>query len=68
MEAWFVDVKKVKRGFYEATFVPMSHNPRQLPEHRLTELYYQMLEQMIRRQPELYLWTHRRFRIAELLK
>lgn len=68
MEAWFVDVKKVKRGYYEAIFVPMSDNPKQLPEYRLTEIYYQMLEQMILRQPELYLWTHRRFRIAEILK
>ncbi len=68
MAAWFIDIKRVKRGFYEATFVPMSADPKQLPEHRLTEMYYDMLEQMIRRQPELYLWTHRRFRIAQVLK
>lgn len=65
-EAWFVDVKKVKRGYYEAEFVLMNHNPKNLPEYELTEMYYRMLEQMIRRQPELYLWTHRRFKLAEV--
>lgn len=68
MEAWFVDIQRVKRGFYDVKFVPMSADPKALPEHKLTEIYYEMLEQMIRRQPELYLWTHRRFRIAEVLK
>lgn len=66
-DVWFVDVVRVKRGFYEARFLPMSSEPKKLPEYALTELYYQMLEKMIRRAPELYLWTHKRFRYAEPL-
>ena len=66
-EAWFVSVKKIKRGYYEAEFLLMSANPKDLPEYALTEMYYKMLEQMICHQPELYLWTHKRFRYAELI-
>lgn len=64
-EAWFLDVRRVKRGYYEAEFVPISANPRQLPDFEVTDRYFRMLEQTIRRQPELYLWTHNRFKFAK---
>ncbi len=67
-EAWFVHIKRVKRGFYEAEFVKMHDEPKKLPDFELTAIYYQMLEQMIRQQPELYLWTHNRFKHAEKIE
>jgi KDO2-lipid IV(A) lauroyltransferase len=67
-EAWFVHIKRVKRGFYEAEFVKMHDEPKSLPDFELTAIYYQMLEQMIRQQPELYLWTHNRFKHAEKIE
>lgn len=63
-EAWFLDVKRVKRGYYEARLVRLHDDPQSLPDFELTAIYYQMLEQMIRRSPELYLWTHKRFKHA----
>lgn len=66
-EAWFVDVRRVKRGFYQAEFVPISLNPQSMPDHELTRAYFGLLEQAIRRQPELYLWTHNRFKYAKPL-
>lgn len=66
-EAFFLDVKRVKRGHYEARFVKMHDNPKSLPDFELTAIYYQMLEKCIRTQPELYLWSHNRFRHAEKL-
>ena len=60
--AFFLDVKRVKRGYYEARFVKMHDNPKSLPDFELTAIYYQMLEKCIRTQPELYLWSHNRFR------
>lgn len=65
--AFFLDVKRVKRGYYEARFVKMHDNPKSLPDFELTAIYYQMLEKCIRTQPELYLWSHNRFRNAEKL-
>lgn len=63
-EAWYLDVKKVKRGYYEAEFVKMHDNPRLLPDFELTTIYYQWLERIIKERPELYLWSHNRFRHA----
>jgi KDO2-lipid IV(A) lauroyltransferase len=63
-EAWYLNVKRVKRGYYEAEFVRLHENPSELPDFKLTEIYYQRLEEMIKTQPELYLWSHNRFRLA----
>ena len=67
MAPWFIKMHKVKRGYYEAEFVSMSEAPKTLHEYALTEMYYSMLEQMIRHDTSLYLWTHRRFKFAEIL-
>lgn len=63
-EAWFLDMKRVKRGYYEAELVRMHDNPKALPDFELTALYFRMLEQMIKERPELYLWSHNRFKHA----
>ena len=60
-------MKRVKRGYYEAEFVRLYENPQTLPELELTAIYYRVLEQMIQEQPELYLWTHNRFKHAKKL-
>lgn len=64
-EAFYLDVKRIKRGYYEAEFVPLYESPKYLTDFQLTALYFQHLEQTILRQPELYLWTHNRFKHAE---
>lgn len=66
-EAWFLKVKRIKRGYYEAEFVQLHENPQSLPDFELTAIYFRLLEKEIGRQPELYLWTHNRFKHAEKL-
>lgn len=63
--AWFVRVKRVRRGFYEADVIRMHEDPKSLPDYELTEIYFRMLEEAIQAQPELYLWSHRRFKHAK---
>ena len=63
-EAWFLNMKRVKRGYYEGELVRIHENPKELPDFELTAIYYRMLEQMIQNRPELYLWTHNRFKHA----
>lgn len=67
-DAWFVDIKRVRRGFYEAEFVKMHDNPDSLPDFELTAIYFSMLEKMICNNPELYLWSHNRFKYATKLE
>lgn len=64
LEAWFLEVKRVKRGFYEAKFIKMHETSHLLPDFELTRVYFQLLEKTIQTQPELYLWTHNRFKHA----
>lgn len=66
-EAWYLDVRRTGRGYYEAEFVRLHEKPRTLPDFELTALYFQHLEQTILREPELYLWTHKRFKHAQKL-
>ncbi len=63
-EAWFLKVRRVKRGYYEAEFVKMHDDAPSLPDFELTAIYYEMLEAEIRRAPELYMWSHNRFKYA----
>ena len=67
-DAWFLEMKRIRRGYYEATFVHMHEAPQSLPDYELTAIYYRILEQMIQACPELYLWTHKRFKHAKKLE
>ncbi len=62
--ALFIDVRRVRRGYYEGKFVLLHDDPGSLPDYELTRLYFRHLEAEILRQPELYLWTHNRFKYA----
>lgn len=64
-DAFFLKTRRLKRGYYEAEFVRMCDNPQSLPDFELTSVYFDMLEQMIKENPELYLWTHNRFKHAK---
>jgi KDO2-lipid IV(A) lauroyltransferase len=58
----FVKVKKVKRGFYEATFIPITENPRSIPDFGITIQYLKEVEKQIEEAPEFYFWTHKRWK------
>jgi len=58
----FVKVKKVKRGFYEATFIPISDNPTTVPDFEITHTFIKEVEKQILEAPEYYFWTHKRWK------
>lgn len=57
-----VKVEKVKRGFYEATFVSLADNPKDFEDFQITEMYLKEVEKQILAKPEFYLWTHKRWK------
>jgi len=57
-----VKVKKVKRGYYEATFLSLADNPKEYPDFEITEMYLKEVEKQILEVPEFYLWTHKRWK------
>lgn len=62
MNMIFVKICKVKRGFYEATFISLSDNPREEPNYKITDDYLKLVENQIKEAPEFYLWTHKRWK------
>ncbi|MBJ2124840.1 lysophospholipid acyltransferase family protein [Flavobacterium sp. IB48] len=57
-----VKVKKVKRGFYEATFLSLADDPKEFENFDITEMYLREVEKQILESPEFYLWTHKRWK------
>jgi len=58
---FYLDVRRIRRGYYEAEFRLITREPQKMPEYRLTDVYYEMLEASIRRAPEFWLWSHKRW-------
>ena len=55
-------MRKVKRGYYEVDFVDLCAEPKLLEPGELTVLHTRMLEKYIRETPELWLWSHKRWK------
>ncbi|MEW7290791.1 lysophospholipid acyltransferase family protein [Aquimarina sp. 2304DJ70-9] len=70
MPVVYLKVEKVKRGYYEAEFIPITKNPKDCEDYYITKKYLRLLESQIHNQPEYYLWTHKRwkYRNAEIPK
>lgn len=60
--ALYLDVRVVKRGFYEATLLPIADHCSREPENAVTQRYTELLEANIRRQPAYWLWSHNRWK------
>ena len=58
----FMNVKRPKRGYYSITFETISEQPGKAMEYEITEKYIRTVEKLIHTQPELWLWSHRRFK------
>jgi len=58
----FAFIHKPRRGYYEAVFWVADENPSQSTEQELTGKFVRYLEEVIRQYPEMWLWTHRRWK------
>lgn len=59
---YFLDVEKVARGKYDFTYQMIYDGAENVEEGVITRRYIDKLEAMIRRCPELWLWSHRRWK------
>jgi Kdo2-lipid IVA lauroyltransferase/acyltransferase len=62
LPVFFIDIVRVKRGFYEIKLSPMADNPSELAYGEITQNYAALLEQSIHSNPHCWLWSHRRWR------
>lgn len=60
----YCHIDRPKRGYYECTFETLFEEPQLQPEKDITECHIRRLEQIIRKKPELWLWSHRRWKYS----
>jgi Kdo2-lipid IVA lauroyltransferase/acyltransferase len=60
----FARIEKPRRGYYHGTLTLGATDPGLLPEGELTRKYVHYLENVIRRNPDMWLWSHRRWKHA----
>ena len=59
---FYVQVTRPKRGYYVGTVIPVTTATKEHPDYDITDRYAQLLEEQIRQCPELWLWTHNRWK------
>ena len=58
----YLDMEKIKRGYYKATVRLITDKPKEEPENHITETYIRAMEKTILRNPANWLWTHKRWK------
>ena len=58
----YTKMTKIKRGYYEYEFIPITNEPRETEENEITELHTRMLEDIIKENPSYWLWSHKRWK------
>lgn len=58
---YYGSVTRVKRGYYQCKAIPIALDPKSVPDYEITDRYMQLLEEDIRKHPEMWLWTHKRW-------
>lgn len=63
MNVIFLKTKKIKRGYYRASFEILSDgNAKEYANYEITDKFLKLVEQQIYEAPEYYLWTHKRWK------
>lgn len=62
MNVIFLKTKKIKRGYYETSLEILTENASEAPNYQITDHFIKLVEQQIYEAPELYLWTHKRWK------
>lgn len=61
---FYAEINRIKRGYYECEFIPISLKPKETAEFEITEKYTRLLQKTIEEQPEYWLWSHRRWKYS----
>jgi KDO2-lipid IV(A) lauroyltransferase len=64
LPVYFGEISKLGRGRYQATYELLTRGPYDSQsEHSITDAFCARLEANIHLQPDLYLWSHKRWRV-----
>ncbi len=59
---FFANINKIKRGYYSVKFEILFENPQETKEFEITETFTRKIEDMIKNEPQYWLWTHKRWK------
>ncbi len=59
---FFGKITRLKRGYYNCEFIPVSLEPSKTEQNEITERYTRLLENTIEENPAYWLWTHKRWK------
>jgi KDO2-lipid IV(A) lauroyltransferase len=62
MAVVFFHIQKKKRGYYNLDIELLFDHTAGLPEHTITETFTRRLEEVIKENPEYWIWSHRRWK------
>ena len=58
----YYEIRRVKRGYYEVDITLIAENAAETFDYQITNKHVELLEETIRRNPEYWLWSHRRWK------
>lgn len=59
---FYFKINYVRRGYYTVDCVPLCLKPAETAEFEITEMHTRVLEEMIRKEPAYWLWSHKRWK------
>jgi len=59
---YYFKVSVVKKGYYHVEVLPMCLDPAKMDEFAITNLHFKFLENIIKEQPQYWLWSHKRWK------
>ena len=58
----YYDMVRLKRGYYNYTLIPLFEEPNKTEPYQITNTHVKHLENIINREPQYWLWSHRRWK------
>jgi KDO2-lipid IV(A) lauroyltransferase len=62
MAVVFIHMKPIRPGYYELIVLPVTENPKGMQPGKITDKHTEILEKIIREEPQYWLWTHKRWK------
>ena len=66
MAVVFCQTEKIKRGHYHTTFIRLQPQQEKFEENEIVHQFFHHLEQTIQQHPDNWLWSHKRWKYADL--
>lgn len=64
----YCDMKKIKRGFYQINYQRIMPDGEKFAKNEVVKKFHQLLENTIKRRPDNYLWSHRKWKYQDSIK